>query len=60
MVEGVALLVDEVLPFAPMRQWVLSVPYPLRFLDTERRLVGIITESDFVRALYRSVVPSVP
>jgi hypothetical protein len=32
MVESAALLVDEVLPFEPMRQWVLSVPYPLRFL----------------------------
>jgi hypothetical protein len=32
MVESVALLVDEVLPAVPMRQWVLSVPYPLRFL----------------------------
>ncbi len=32
MVESAALLVDEVLPHLPMRQWVLSVPYPLRFL----------------------------
>ena len=27
MVESAALLVDEVLPHEPMRQWVLSVPY---------------------------------
>lgn len=27
-------------------------------IDAEKRLVGIITESDFVRALYRSVAPS--
>jgi hypothetical protein len=27
-----ALLVDEILPHPPMRQWVLSVPFPLRFL----------------------------
>lgn len=26
------MLVDEVLPHQPMRQWVLSVPFPLRFL----------------------------
>ena len=26
------VLVDEVLPHEPMRQWVLSVPFPLRFL----------------------------
>ncbi len=32
MVESAALLVDEVLPQQPMRQWVLSVPIPLRFL----------------------------
>jgi hypothetical protein len=32
MVESAALLVDEVLPHLSMRQWVLSVPYPLRFL----------------------------
>jgi hypothetical protein len=32
MVDSAALLVDEVLPAAPMRQWVLSVPFALRFL----------------------------
>jgi CheY-like chemotaxis protein len=32
MAESAALLVDEVLPNEPMRQWVLSVPFPLRFL----------------------------
>ena len=32
MAESAALLVDEVLPHKPMRQWVLSVPFPLRFL----------------------------
>ena len=32
MVENAALLVDEVLPDVPIRQWVLSVPFPLRFL----------------------------
>ena len=26
------MLVDEVLPHEPMCQWVLSVPFPLRFL----------------------------
>ena len=30
MAEGAALLVDEVLPREPMRQWVLSVPFALR------------------------------
>ena len=32
MVESAALLVDEVLPEKPIRQWVLSVPFPLRWL----------------------------
>jgi len=32
MAERAALLVDEVLPQRPMRQWVLSMPYQLRFL----------------------------
>ena len=32
MVDSAALLVDEILPRQPMRQWVLSVPFPLRFL----------------------------
>ncbi len=32
MADSAALLVDEVLPHQPMRQWVLSVPFPLRFL----------------------------
>ena len=30
--ETAALLVDDVLPHKPIRQWVLSFPYPLRFL----------------------------
>ena len=30
--DSAALLIDEVLPHQPMRQWVLSVPFPLRFL----------------------------
>ncbi len=32
MVETAALLVDHVLPHRPVRQWVLSFPYPLRFV----------------------------
>jgi len=32
MADSAALLVDEVLPHQPIRQWVLSVPFPLRFL----------------------------
>ena len=32
MVESAALLVDNILPLRPLRQWVLSIPYPLRWL----------------------------
>src|SRR5690606_4574021 len=32
MAETAALLADEVLPDRPMRQWVLSLPFALRFL----------------------------
>ena len=32
MAERAALLLDEVFPEAPIRQWVLSFPFPLRFL----------------------------
>ncbi len=36
MVESAALLVDEVLPRSPMRQWALSFPFQLRFLFASR------------------------
>jgi hypothetical protein len=37
--ESAALLVDEVFPEQPVRQWALSVPYPLRFLFARRPTV---------------------
>lgn len=41
MTECAALLVDEVLPRVPLRQWVLSVPFALRFLfATEPAAMG--------------------
>jgi len=47
MAESAALLVDEVFPEQPVRQWVLSVPYPLRFLFASRpevmgKVLGIV------------------
>ena len=47
MAESAALLVDEVFPKQPVRQWVLSFPYPLRFLFASRaaimgRVLGIV------------------
>jgi hypothetical protein len=47
MADSAALLVDEVLPHKPMRQWVFSVPFPLRFLFAGRpaimgKVLGIV------------------
>jgi ribosomal protein S27E len=47
MADSAALLVDDVLPHQPMRQWVLSVPFPLRFLFASKpkvmtRVLGIV------------------
>jgi hypothetical protein len=47
MAASAALLVDEVLPAQPMRQWVLSFPFPLRFLFASRpaimgQVLGIV------------------
>ena len=47
MAESAALLVDEVLPEQPIRQWVLSFPFQLRFLFASRpelmgRVLGIV------------------
>ena len=47
MAEAAALLVDEVFPEQPVRQWVLSFPYPLRFLFANKpevmtRVLGIV------------------
>jgi hypothetical protein len=47
MAETAALLVDEVLPRQPVRQWVLSLPYALRFLLATRpevvtQVLGIV------------------
>jgi hypothetical protein len=36
LAESAALLVDEVLTHGPMRQWVLSFPFQLRFLFASR------------------------
>ncbi len=47
MAEAAALLVDEVFPEQPVRQWVLSFPYPLRYLFASRpevmgRVLGLV------------------
>ncbi len=55
MAESAALLVDEVLPHEPMRQWILSVPFPLRFLFASQAKV---MEHHLFRALPTSEIPS--
>ena len=47
MAESAALLVDDVLPHEPIRQWVLSFPFQLRFLFASRpelmgQVLGIV------------------
>lgn len=51
MTESAALLVDTVLPHQPMRQWVLSVPYPLRLLfASQPQVMG-----EALRIVYRTI-----
>ena len=52
MAERAAHLVDHVLPDVPVRQWVLSVPYRLRYLlawdhDLCRAVAAILARSVF-------------
>jgi hypothetical protein len=47
MAESAALLVDDVFPREPIRQWVLSFPFQLRFLfasypDLMGKVLGIV------------------
>ena len=50
MVESAAHLLDHVVPDIPMRQWVLSFPWPLRMLFAARpdwlsRILGVVTRA---------------
>ena len=51
MVDSAALLVDEVLPHVPIRQWVLSVPFPIRFLFASQPSVMSAVLRIVVRAI---------
>jgi len=51
MADGAAWLVEQVLPHRPIRQWVLSLPFPLRFLlATHPALIGRV-----LRIVYRVI-----
>jgi hypothetical protein len=57
MAESAALLVDEVFPEQPVRQWVVSFPYPLRFLFASRpgtmgQVLGIVYRVIATHLLY--------
>jgi len=58
MTEGAANLVDHVLPEdVPIRQWVLTLPYPLRFpLAFDAKVLGAVLRifTDTVAAWYRA------
>ncbi len=48
MAESAALLVDEMFPEQPVRQWVLSFPYSLRFLFASRpAIMGQVLGIDY-------------
>jgi len=51
MAESAAMLVDEVLPEQPMRQWVLSFPYPLRFLFASQPAIMTVVLGIVYRAI---------
>ena len=51
MVESLALLIDGILPDTPIRQWVLSLPYDLRFLLANNPEVL----SDVLKVIHRAI-----
>jgi ribosomal protein S27E len=46
MIDSAALLVEEVLPEVPVRQWVLSVPFALRYLFARNPLQTDLSRRD--------------
>ena len=60
MIETSAHLIDHVIPPVPTRQWVLSFPWPLRFLYARRpavltRTLGVITRAIETDLIHRRV-----
>ena len=55
MAETAARLVDETLPEAPVRQWVLTVPYALRFLMAYDRDWIAAVHHVFLNAVFASL-----
>ena len=55
MAETAARLIDETLPEAPVRQWVLTVPYALRFLLAYDREWIAAVHHVFLNAVFASL-----
>jgi hypothetical protein len=55
MAETAAHLVDRVLPAVPTRQWVLSVPFPLRYRLAYDRDLATPLLAAFLRAVFASL-----
>jgi hypothetical protein len=52
MADTAAHLVDRVLPEVPVRQWVLTLPYPIRYRCAwNARLISEVLQS-FMRAVF--------
>ena len=65
MADSAALLVDEILPHQPMRQWVLSVPFPLRFLFASQpavmgKVLGIVYRTISTHLIRKPATPKPP
>jgi hypothetical protein len=59
MVETSAYLTDHILPRVPVRQWVLSFPWPLRLLfaarpDVLTRVLNVVTRALSTAVLKRA------
>ena len=52
MADTAAHLVDHVLPAVPMRQWVLSLPFPLRYRLAYDRTLATPLLAAFLRAVF--------
>jgi hypothetical protein len=52
MSESAAKLVDRVLPEVPVRQWVLTFPFPLRFLLARDPDLTAVARRVFLRAVF--------
>jgi len=55
MADAAAHLVDRVLPEVPTRQWVLSLPFPLRYRLAYDRTLATPLLAAFLRAVFASL-----